>query len=221
MALIKIKQINNSPATTGGLIVYDGNNNVWSNNDDGAIQASAGTTAQRPPTGVDGMIRFNSTLACFEGFLGGQWICFNSQGSAVGNTYQHQFVGGEKDAWMFFADSNSTPPTGAESIGAVSPAIFPFDATATSLTFSNKNDNVDVDVQLFKNGTLFFTWSVINAHTAFKTTGLTGVTYTAGDRIGVFLDDVVTGSDAGQVTIVVTYEVSTINTTDGNTPTIP
>lgn len=74
MALIKIKQINNAPATTGGIVVYDGTNNVWSNNDDGAVQVSAGTTAQRP-TGNNGLVRYNDTLNCLEAYVDGSWIC--------------------------------------------------------------------------------------------------------------------------------------------------
>jgi len=38
----------------------------------GAVQVSAGTTAQRP-TGVAGKIRFNSTLSQFEGYNGTTW----------------------------------------------------------------------------------------------------------------------------------------------------
>lgn len=74
MALIKIKQINNSPAATGGLIVYDGTANVWSNNDDGAIQTPSGTTGNRP-TGVNGMLRYNTTLNCLEAYIDGSWVC--------------------------------------------------------------------------------------------------------------------------------------------------
>ena len=40
----------------------------------GAIVIPIGTTAQRPGTGVTGMIRFNSTLDYFEGWNGASWI---------------------------------------------------------------------------------------------------------------------------------------------------
>jgi hypothetical protein len=40
----------------------------------GAIVVPIGTTAQRPGTGVTGMIRFNSTLDYFEGWNGASWI---------------------------------------------------------------------------------------------------------------------------------------------------
>lgn len=77
MALVKIKQINNSPASTGGIVVYDGTNNVWSNNDNNAILVSSGTTGQRP-TGVNGMIRYNTTNDCLETYESGSWTCIKT-----------------------------------------------------------------------------------------------------------------------------------------------
>jgi len=219
MALIKIKQINNSPASTGGLIVYDGNNNVWSNNDDGAILISKGTTGERPGTPTEGMIRYNTTENCLEGYVNGAWGCIVSQGAVAGNTYQHQFVGGTRNSWMFFADSNATPPSGPESSGTVAPAVFPFSATATSLTFSNREDNADIDVEFYKNGTFLFTWSVTNSHTAFKTSALSTLSFVAGDRLGIFLTD--TGVNANKITVIITYEVTSSVLTDGGSPTIP
>ena len=219
MALIKIKQINNTPASTGGIIVYDGNNNVWSNNDDGAILISKGTTAQRPGSPTEGLIRYNTTENCLEAYINGAWGCIVTQGAVVGNTYQHQFVGGSRNSWMFFADSNATPPSGPESAGIVAPAVFPFSATATSLTFSNRQNNADLDVKFYKNGTLFFTWSITNSHTAFKTGGLSTLSFVAGDRLGVFLTD--TGVNANKITVIITYEVTSSTLTDGSSPTIP
>lgn len=75
MALIKIKQINNSPASEGGLIVYNGVGNVWSNNDDGAVLVSKGTTGQRPGSPTEGFIRYNTTLDCLEAYIAGAWEC--------------------------------------------------------------------------------------------------------------------------------------------------
>lgn len=42
-------------------------------NSTGTIQVPVGTTAQRP-TAVQGMIRYNTTRGCFEGYDGTQWI---------------------------------------------------------------------------------------------------------------------------------------------------
>jgi hypothetical protein len=44
-----------------------------------AIIIPVGTTAQRP-TGVTGMIRFNSTTTRFEGYNGSAWVNIDNQG---------------------------------------------------------------------------------------------------------------------------------------------
>jgi hypothetical protein len=43
-----------------------------------AIALPAGTTAQRPATPTNGMIRYNSDLSSFEGYANGQWVVFVS-----------------------------------------------------------------------------------------------------------------------------------------------
>jgi hypothetical protein len=42
-------------------------------NSTGTIQVPVGTTAQRP-TAVQGMIRYNTTRGCFEGYTGSAWV---------------------------------------------------------------------------------------------------------------------------------------------------
>lgn len=83
MALIRIKQINNSPATEGALIAFDGTNNVWTNNDTGAVLVSSGTTAQRPGTPTNGFLRYNTTTNKFEMFQNGVWVNLDSAAIAV------------------------------------------------------------------------------------------------------------------------------------------
>jgi hypothetical protein len=48
----------------------------------GAISLPAGTTAQQP-TGVAGMVRWNSTLTQFEGFNGTAWVAVDKQGTVT------------------------------------------------------------------------------------------------------------------------------------------
>ncbi|BAQ93702.1 endosialidase [uncultured Mediterranean phage uvMED] len=38
------------------------------------FQVSVGTTAQRPGSPSQGMIRFNTTRSCFEGYTGSSWV---------------------------------------------------------------------------------------------------------------------------------------------------
>ena len=124
-------------------------------------------------------------------------------------TIQTLFVGGQTNSFMFLGDSNSTPPSGPESLNAVSPSVFLADSDAFGLTFSNKNDDVDVDVEFYVNASLIFTWQIRNSHVATKTSGLSALTFNAGDRLGIFLQDVATGSNVDQASIEV---ISVINT---------
>lgn len=43
-------------------------------NSTGAITVPVGTTAQRPSSLVNGMIRYNTTTAHLEGYIGGAWV---------------------------------------------------------------------------------------------------------------------------------------------------
>ena len=51
----------------------------------GAITVPAGTTAQEP-TGVQGMLRFNTSLASFEGYNGTAWGAIGGGGGGGGSS---------------------------------------------------------------------------------------------------------------------------------------
>lgn len=56
----------------------------------GYIDIPAGTTAQRPGTASDGMIRYNTTLATFEGYKNGAWGAIG--GGATGGGSDEVFL---------------------------------------------------------------------------------------------------------------------------------
>lgn len=59
-------------ATLGNIVVANGSTYINSEDSTDAVQMPAGTTAQRP-TPVNGMIRYNSDNAEFEGYIAGAW----------------------------------------------------------------------------------------------------------------------------------------------------
>jgi hypothetical protein len=63
-----VVELNGLP-TSGGTLT----GNV-ANTSTGHFQVSVGTTAQRPGSPTTGMIRFNSSRGCFEGYTGSAWI---------------------------------------------------------------------------------------------------------------------------------------------------
>lgn len=58
--------------------------------DTGAVLLNAGTTAQRPATPTEGMVRYNSTTTKFEGYTNGAWGSLG--GGATGGGADQVFV---------------------------------------------------------------------------------------------------------------------------------
>ena len=75
---------NNTISTTGDMVFEPGSEqlNITST---GALKIPAGTTAERP-TGVAGQLRYNSELARFEGYNGGNWVNFKGVEDIDGDT---------------------------------------------------------------------------------------------------------------------------------------
>ena len=65
------------------------------------------------------------------------------------------------------------------------PWVFHNNAVITGLKFQNNVDSADTDLEIYKNGSLYFTWEVRDKRYAYKTNGLSALTFDAGDRIGV------------------------------------
>jgi hypothetical protein len=71
----------------------------------GAFQVPTGTTAARPTTGLTGMIRYNSTLAQYEGYSQDAWALLG--GGATGSGGDRVFVLNEQNV-----TTNYTLPSG-------------------------------------------------------------------------------------------------------------
>lgn len=93
------------------------------------------------------------------------------------------------DYWMSRGD-NSTRSNQV-------PFVSPWDLELVGLAFSNEEDNVDVDVELYSvnegDGSspkvLEFTWSLVDVRVARKTNFSGSVIIEAGDKLGIFLKD--------------------------------
>lgn len=108
-------------ATITGTGTFSGTSNV---------QLPSGTTAQRPGAPTDGMIRYNSTLLTFEGYVNGAWGPIGGGGGATGGGV----VPNQDD--VFF--ENSTNVTNSYTITSGKNAM-----TAGPITI---NDGVEVTV---------------------------------------------------------------------------
>jgi len=142
------------------------------------IIADGATIATNVDTPSDGdIIQFSSSS--------GNWEKVAST-SMVGDT-----IGGTSDTSVFFDDgslsadaflkrtNNHTEKSDGE------PYECKFDLKVIGLSYMNKIDNSDADIKVYKNAVLLFTWNLIDARHAFKTDGLSSLTFVAGDLISV------------------------------------
>jgi predicted SpoU family rRNA methylase len=100
-----------------------------------------------------------------------------AEGSLV--RFDFESIGNTANKWLGYSNSAKSSQT--------IPLIVAGDTSLRGLTFSNADNNVDVDVQIYKNGSLVFTWLVRNKRTAFKIGISPAVSFLQGDRISVFL----------------------------------
>lgn len=59
---------------TGNLVLFATSNVVSMTTATGAFALPSGTTAQRPASATNGMIRYNSETAVLEGYINGAWV---------------------------------------------------------------------------------------------------------------------------------------------------
>ena len=104
----------------------------------GAVAVSSGTTAQRPNTPANGMIRYNSTLTAFEGYAANTWsaiggggtidkVTQNSHGFSVGHLL---YLNGST-----YAKAQADTAATAEVVGMVSRVV---DANNFELTLNGE-----------------------------------------------------------------------------------
>lgn len=62
----------------GDFPVFDGTNWAMSSSSTSAAQLPDGTTAQRPGSPADGMIRYNQDEECVEAYVNGAWVCLGA-----------------------------------------------------------------------------------------------------------------------------------------------
>ena len=74
LSLDDIADVDTTSVADGAGLIKDGSDYVATTNNTGAMIMPVGTTAQRPGSPVQGMIRFNSDTSKFEGYDGTDWI---------------------------------------------------------------------------------------------------------------------------------------------------
>ncbi len=139
----------------------------------------------------------------------GELLCSSPTGdlvwtAVVGGTIVFFNDGVASNKWMKIVEASGRTSD-------LTPHVFLFDAVIYGLSFVNHLDSRDSDIELYKNGTLLFTWSIVTKRWAYKTNGLSAVTFAAGDRLSIFMSD--TGADPNDA--ILTLYFSFLNGTQG------
>lgn len=102
------------------------------------------------------------------------------QGDKIGKLLDFIFTasGNTADKWLGVGNGSTSSNT--------LPFIVPQSAKLSWLTFSNQDDNVDIDVEVYINGALLYTWLVRNKRTSYKT-NLPTLAMNQGDRLSCFI----------------------------------
>ena len=84
-----------------------------------SIKVSAGTTAQRNASPVNGMFRYNTTTNEFEGYQNNAWGAIGGGGTTVNNNADNRIITGSSTADTLEAETDLTYTGGSGSVGTL------------------------------------------------------------------------------------------------------
>jgi hypothetical protein len=114
-------------------------------------------------------------------------------------------VGVTTNKWLLVEHPNS-PSNQA-------PFVMPGGGLGVALTYSNANNSSECDIEIYKNGSLVYTWQIRNKRLAWKTVAAGMFTTVQGDRLSIFLRKV-TGTDAKDPLIMVSMMMTSFPDAD-------
>ena len=151
--------------------VQDTNFKAWRNDSDFIAAIFSGDAIiASTDDGLTDITDPDSAIAFLDNVASTQYytITFGT-GGTVGDTWlEHPTTGGP---------TNETP------------YVMAFEGTLAGLTFINVNDSKSIDVEIYKNGSLVFTWEVRDARWARKSDGMGSINFIEGDKISIFGGD--------------------------------
>lgn len=158
-------------------------------------------------------LNFQGDVSVADGGGGKATILIGQSGTPSGKLIDFFFVasGNTADKWLGVGNGSTA--------SNLIPYILPWSANLVSLTFTNQDNNVDIDVLIYKNGILLYTWDIRNKRTAWKTNASLG-SFSQGDRLSCFLKKYLggTGDSTAQDPIVeLTLVVDLANSGEGGT----
>ena len=181
-----------SDVNAGNLVVNDGS---------GDLSASDGLRYLEYPdrstielngsaiTKVTKIINFDGDVNAVDDGNGEITVTIGQAGIPTGKALEFEFSssGTTIDKWL----STGHPSVASNEV----PYVAEWSGKVIGYSLSNKNDNIDIDIKFYKNGTLQYTWEVRNKRTAYKVLQAGFFSVSQGDRLSVYASDVTGGSD--------------------------
>lgn len=140
----------------------------------------------------DTEVEENADILNFEGDVniiqsgdGRVTITVGETGQFTGKMIDYSFIsqGNVADKWLGFDD-------GGSATSDIVPMIIPQNATLVSITYINKDDGTDTDIEVYKNGNTVtervLSWPIRNKRYAWKTDLNGSITFSQGDRMSIF-----------------------------------
>ena len=173
-------------------------------NSTGYLKLATGTTAQRPTTGAEGMMRTNSETKAVEYFVDGQWRSIFGTGelsveqipSALGglsdpllfirNKTTNVKLSVDALNWQYYtsnSQSNTWLQLNSDLVGSTLGYIVPYDGTIAGMTLIKENNNASFNVYLYFGDTLVTSSLIQATQNNDVAVNLDHVNFTRGTRI--------------------------------------
>ena len=148
----------------------------------------------------------------------GELLCTNPSGNLVWTPVVGGAISFMNDKVTFnkWLTINGTPGSTSD----ITPAVIPFNAVIFALAFTNTINSSGTDIEIYKNGTLLFTWEIRTKRYAYKTNGLSAATFSAGDTLSVYARDVSGSTDPDDPVIHIHYSFTDGTTGEGGSATL-
>lgn len=132
---------------------------------------------------------------------------------------------GKEEQLHFFNDggniSNVWLDTGGNNIPSNgTPNVLAHNCKLRELTYTNSQDSSDIDIEVYLNGVLFYTFPIRDTRYAWKTNGLGALAFSIGDRISVFIRRVQPGDRPSRVLFKMTFVNTDDILSEGSFPTL-
>jgi hypothetical protein len=200
---------------SGDIVVNDGTND---------LSASEGLRfleyADRPTVTLNGskitdfakIIDMQGDVNVLDAGDGESTIIIGETGSAVGKLYTIEAfsLGNTFNKWL----NVEHPSNSSDTV----PFVMPGSGRCIAMTYINENDSSEIDIEVYKNGTLVYTWPIRNKRYAYNVLNAGLFNISQGDRISIFAKRA-TGTDPKDLSLNISFTITSFADGEGGQET--